>query len=231
MRNRLPSDGSSVFLPDADLPPAARAALLFDSAEKSLPHSRSWIAVETQEIRSAGAGGPVPVSLVSVLRQNLGLARRAALAEIVGADRVAPPETFGIGPNVEWRYVMRSVQGMRADIVVAGRLELNAQIADRCGPTNCGATEPSRITGTETKPLKPDAGAHLPITADGPPSDGDLIARLSAAGPADAFLVERGLWQDDAVQAVSFVDGSPVWGLIVSGDTVTWLRGPRVVGP
>ncbi|MCM2562209.1 DUF2259 domain-containing protein [Lutimaribacter sp. EGI FJ00015] len=231
VRNRLPADGSSVFLPDADLPPAARAALLFESEEKPLPHSRSWITVETQEVRPAGAGSPVPVSLISVLRQNLGSARRAALAEIVGADRVAPPETFGIGPNVEWRYAMRPVQGMRAGLVAAGRLELNPQTADRCGPARCGAADPSRVTGAETAPPTADTGVPLPTAADGLPSDAELIGRLFAAGPADAFLVERGLWQDDAVQAVSFVDGSPVWGLIATRDTVTWIRAPRVVGP
>ncbi len=229
LRETLPGDPASVFLPDADLSPATRAVMLVDLEEASLRHYRSWITVETREVRPAGAGGPVPVSLVSVERYNLGPARRARLVESTGSDRVAPPEAFGTGPDVAWRIATRPVQGMRADLVAAGRGVIERSGQATCGPVPCAAADPARIDGTGTAPPGGMApGDAMPARADGLPSDADLVRRLEAAGPAETVLIERGLWQDHAVQAVSFVDGAPVRGIIATPDTVNWLRSPRV---
>ncbi|PWJ20229.1 hypothetical protein SAMN05421539_10344 [Jannaschia seohaensis] len=97
-----------MFLPHAPTcePPRKHAVTLVDLEEPSLRHYRSGVTVETREIQPQAADGPVPLSLVSVERDNLDPALRAPLAKSLGPDRVAPPDAFGTGPDVGWRSVM-----------------------------------------------------------------------------------------------------------------------------
>ncbi|MFW5678181.1 MAG: DUF2259 domain-containing protein, partial [Rhodosalinus sp.] len=53
LREMLPGDPDSVLRPDADLSAAARAVMLVDLEEPGLRHYRSWITVETREVRPA----------------------------------------------------------------------------------------------------------------------------------------------------------------------------------
>ncbi|MGY6411301.1 MAG: DUF2259 domain-containing protein [Alkalilacustris sp.] len=221
LRATLPGQGTTPSWPDADLSPAVRAALIVQVVEPPLPRARLWITTAQRTVPTEGAGGPVPLSLVSVVRHDLGRARRAELAEPFG---------------VVWRFAMRPVQGMRADAVAAGR---GTTEASACGPVPCAAPGPARLEGART-PAPGAAGPRFAAGAAGPgfaagaaglPSDADLIALLEAAGAADAFLIERGLGQDGAVQVVAVARGMPVRGLVATAEGIVWLHAPVLGSP
>ncbi|MGY6695541.1 MAG: hypothetical protein ACXIUW_05855 [Roseinatronobacter sp.] len=65
--------------------------------------------------------------------------------DFLGATAVAPLEAFGAGPDIEWRFVMRPIQGMRADIVAAGRREIASGDVLNCVPSTCTSPEPLDI--------------------------------------------------------------------------------------
>lgn len=200
---RQNADPASLRWPDADLPPVARAAEVFAAQTGFARHGRLHITQEDIELTPDGAGGPFTLSLIRLRAVNLGAARRADLAEIFGSDNVAPPEEFGIGPHVEWRFAMRPVQGMRADIVAAGSREISESDLADCGPLPCDAPDA----------LDPDAAgldcaelgnAETPGTAT---RAGAALGDLQDAAPATEWLVEHGLWQTDAMQIVTLENG------------------------
>ncbi len=229
VRAGLPADPGALRWPDADLSAVVRAVLLTAAAEPEMPHRRLWITRRSAELAPDGAGGPVTLSLVTVARHNLGPARRAALVELFGPDRVAPPEGFGTAPDMLWRLALRPVQGMRADLVAAGRAP--AEVADApCGPVDCSAPDPLRLEGPEA-PMPVDADPDpLLASKDDLPSDAGLIARLELLTEADAFLIERGLWPGAGAQAVAFAQGAPVGALVATAGGLAWLPTP-VLGP
>jgi hypothetical protein len=71
---------------------------------------------------SPGAA-PVPMSLIQIDRYNLGPTIHAQLVREHGAANVAPPEAFGEGPHVSYRFAMRPIMGRTADLVAASRAE------------------------------------------------------------------------------------------------------------
>ena len=200
---RQNADPSSLRWPDAELAPVARAAEVFAAQTGFARHGRLHITQEDIEITPEGAGGPFTLSLIRLRAVNLGAARRADLADIFGSDNVAPPEEFGIGPHVEWRFAMRPVQGMRADIVAAGQREISeSELAD-CGPLPCDAPDA----------LDPDTAgldcAELG-TADTPGTAtraGAALGALQDSAQASEWLIEHGLWQTDAMQIVTLENG------------------------
>ncbi|KPQ06959.1 MAG: hypothetical protein HLUCCA12_08280 [Rhodobacteraceae bacterium HLUCCA12] len=195
LRLHLPQNADSVFWPDADFTPPRRAVMLVRSQERDLPHSRVFVTEERVEIAAAGAGGPVELSLIRVQRFNLGPARRVALQDSLGADQVGPAAEFGEGPHVEWRFVMRPLQGMNAALVAAGRRELQPADDADCGPVACLSPDPVPLGSTE-----PD------MAGDDTNTD-DLIARLDRMTEADAWLIERGMGQDTGILAVALSQG------------------------
>lgn len=201
---RQQTDPSALRWPDAELPPLARAIEIFAAQEGFAPHGRIWMTQETVEITPEGAGGPVRVSLISLQAFNLGEARRNDLMDLLDATAVAPLDAFGAGPNVEWRFVMRPIQGMRADIVAAARHEIAAGAPVDCGPSVCTSPEPL------------DMDSFVPACAELPPSQvsgaltelGQALAIREGAQAAE-WLVEHGLWQADAMQIVPVQSGAP----------------------
>ncbi|MEX1236271.1 MAG: DUF2259 domain-containing protein [Roseovarius sp.] len=207
---REEAGSGSLRWPDADLPPVARAVEVFAAQDGYAPHGRIWLTEESVEITPSGAGGPFPVSLIRLQAFNLGEARRAELLESLGADAVAPAEAFGAGPDIEWRFVMRPVQGMRADIVAAARLEIPSQDAMRCGPAPCTSPSPFDMeslglscTNSEPAPAmgaKTRLGKTLAMQADGGQAD---------EGQASQWLVEHGLSQAGGMQILALDAGVP----------------------
>jgi len=202
---RQQADPAALRWSDADLPPVARATEIFAARDGFSPHGRIWLSQETVDITPEGAGGPMPVSLIRLQAFNLGEARRNALMEILDADAVAPLAAFGAGPDIEWRFVMRPVQGMRADIVAAARLEIAAGDAVECGPSVCSSPEPldmdrlglpcTRLAPTEVSGAVSELGQALALRAD------DALVT--------DWLVEHGLWQADAMQIIPVRSGAP----------------------
>ncbi len=212
LQQSLPADPDSVFWPDAELSALTRAALLLEQEEPALPFARTRFDVETRQLAPEGAGGPTTVTLIRASRFNVGPQRRADLIEELGAEVVAPAAEFGQGPNVEWRFVMRPLQGMRADLAAAGRREIGAVDQQRCGlqaclsslPTSLALSQEPELHTLQGLPFDPPYSAEHQgrLTA---PAALDLLERLVAEGAISAlegtFLVEQDLGQDSGLEA------------------------------
>ena len=135
------SDGddtaAGIFHPDADSGPLSKALLVALHEAPALPHVRYRLRYAQAQVMPEGAGGPLQVSLVEVLRFNLGSARRAELVEMLGEERVAPPEQFGVGPDMAWRLVTHPVMGQVAEITQASQRELSSGDAPNCFGVPC----------------------------------------------------------------------------------------------
>lgn len=202
---RQQADPGMLRWPDADLPPVARAIEIFAAQEGYAAHGRIRITEERVEIRPDGAGGVVPVSLIRLQAFNLGAARRAELLDFLDADVVAPLDAFGAGPDVEWRFIMRPVQGMRADIVAVARQEVDGRARRDCGPVDCTAPEPLDMdaTGQPCTRFQPGAVSGA-VTLPG-----QAMALQDGGETASQWLVEHGLWQADATQVIALRAGVP----------------------
>lgn len=214
---RRSADPSALRWPDADLPAAVRALELFAAQRGFSRHGRLWLHKERHQLRPEGAGGALDVALLRLQAHNLGQARRDELVGIFGEAAVAPPEAFDPGPDLEWRFVMRPVQGQRAALVaVAGRL-LAPDTAAGCGPVDCH--DPAPLQPEEQGMACSDAAARAAPGQDGAPPTG-TATRLgremnamqqdggaTGADHADAWLIEHGLWQADATLIAAFRQG------------------------
>ena len=212
LENALPArggaDASALRWPDADLPPAVRAVELLATQQGFAAHGRLWLHEERHELLADGAGGPARLSQIRVQVHNLGAARRAELIEIFGEAGVAAPEAFDPGPDHEWRFVMRPVQGMRAGLVAAGGRLLPVGADAVCGPAACQdptPPEPERLglacDMLAAESLPPLPGAHTAVAR--------AMAVLHERTEADAWLIEHGLWQADATRIIAIEAQQP----------------------
>ncbi|MFN4099514.1 MAG: DUF2259 domain-containing protein, partial [Pararhodobacter sp.] len=97
---RARADPGSLFWPDANLSPVARATEILAAQAGFSRHGRLSISRDEVILQPEGAGGPMTVSLIRMQAFNLGEARRHELLEIFGSETLAPAEAFGIGPHV-----------------------------------------------------------------------------------------------------------------------------------
>lgn len=173
--DRFPGQGASVFHPDADLPPPARALLLVEHQDGLLPHARYRVGWQVTEDPQA------PDQLlhhVEVQRFNLGPARHEDLSASVPAEHLADVSEFGVGADVAWRFVMAPRQGMRAGVVDAARMELSAE---QSAAADCFGSPCAALTG----PVEPEGEwfAHdmpAPDIALGPATGSPHPARVAA---------------------------------------------------
>lgn len=181
---------------DADLPDVARAVEVFAAQDGFADYGRLVLHNRQVEIIPDGAGVPVTLSLIRLQAFNLGAARHAELVDIFGEETIAPPDAFGAGPDTEWRFVMRPVQGMRADIITAGRRDITDAQTHDCGPSACGSAAPL-ISDTCNDLATPDIpGATTRL--------GKALAGLADSGAATGWLmIEYGLWQDNGLQVLA----------------------------
>lgn len=122
------SDGSSVFWPDAAMPPIQKALMMVDHYEGALPHVRYQVRARSEFVWSEDHMAP-PLALVEITRFNLGPLRRDDLRHSVDDAHLAPASVFGVGPHVSWRFVMSSIQGQLANIDAAVRREVDPDSA------------------------------------------------------------------------------------------------------
>jgi Ca-activated chloride channel family protein len=119
------SSQSSVFLPSARIRPLTMAVLALEAAEGPRDRVRYRISYGIELLPDLASDVPYPVSFIQIDRFSLGSAIRQDALASYGADNVAPPEAFDVGPHVSWRLITRPVQGAASDIVAAGRTELS----------------------------------------------------------------------------------------------------------
>jgi len=200
---RLPmrqnADPDALRWPDADLPPVARAIALFAAQDGFAKHGRLALNVQQVDLTPDGAGARTTLSLIRLQAFNLGLARRDDLLTVFDQDKVAPPEVFGIGPDVEWRFAMHAVQGLRAHNIAVGRLMITDADALQCGPVSCQSANPvdGDALGLACAPLDI---APLPGTGT---ALGQAMGPLADEVQATDWLIEYGLWQAQAMQVLA----------------------------
>ncbi|MBP6018329.1 MAG: hypothetical protein KA735_02460 [Burkholderiaceae bacterium] len=160
--------------PDADLDAITKSILLLESLEPPLPRARYLV---TYNLVSPPGYPDFMRELVEVTRFNMGPTLRLDLAGSVPPEHLAPPEVFGVGPHVSWRFVMGPVMGMRAAVMQASRMELtDAQASDMtCLGQSCLALEDPegpaglwttpRLYGSIPAPVYTSTADGLPVPA------------------------------------------------------------------
>lgn len=133
---RFPEQGSSIFMPDAEMSAAQKAVLLFDYLEGELPHARYRVRFGT-DFPYVEDEPTTPWAYIEVTRFNLGPTKHEDLAQY--AEVVAPIEEFGEGPHVARRFAFTPVQGQLAHLVQAARTELGDEVAaaEQCFAQAC----------------------------------------------------------------------------------------------
>ncbi|WP_283179387.1 hypothetical protein [Gemmobacter sp. 24YEA27] len=179
---------------DADVTAIEKALLLVELSEAPLPRSRY--------IARLGVtwSGEIPVSFIEVTRYNLGPATRAELIAAYGAENVAAPEEFGLGPHVSWRFATQPVAKAAALILSASRHELTEAEADAalCPAQACLAV--GQLAGfadwapapADEQPLPPMAYGARPATA-APMSGEAELPQQSTALIAIRLAIAAGL--------------------------------------
>ncbi len=174
---RFPSQGDSVFMPDADLIAPVRAVLLMENHEGTLPHARYRV---TYDMHSDAEVQDDGTSEIEITRINLGPAFREQALEGVPVENHAPPEAFGVGPHVSWRFHMAPIQGMTAHVVEAGRKELSD--ADVAG-LDC--------LGMPCAQLESAEGPAGNWVEQAPPAPSVDYRAVTAEGPDPAYVVDQ----------------------------------------
>lgn len=174
---RFPGSGASVFMPDADLVAPVRAMLMMDAHEAPVQHSRYLV---TYDLHSDRDDPYATSAQVEITRINLGEAFREDAMQGVPLEHQGPPEAFGIGPHVSWRFDMSPIQGMSSHVVKASRRELSdAAVAKLdCLGAPCAQLD---------SPEGPD-GDWLVRDQPGPSVD---YRAVTVEGPAPAYVVDQ----------------------------------------
>ena len=219
-------DGVSIFHPDADNGPLSKALLVALHDAPALPHVRYRLRYAQARVIPEGAGAPLEISLVEVLRLNLGSARRAELVEMLGEERVAPPEQFGVGPDIAWRLVTHPLMGQAAEIAQAAQREVLPREAPNCFGIPCRQSASLNAEAREwPEPVMLDT--HLDesllelslleagLERLGLQRDAQGMSRwhspewpesVAAGEPFIEISLERGLGQDDGMDLVLHYD-------------------------
>lgn len=117
-----PSD--SALLPYGQIDPLPLAVMMLEAGEGTRDRVRFRISWAIEPVPNPPKASPLPVSFIQIDRFSVGGAIRAELAAAHGADIVAPPEAFDVGPHVSWRFVTSPIMGIAAQVHAAGRAEI-----------------------------------------------------------------------------------------------------------
>lgn len=124
----------SAFAPGYLLSPLTRAIVTAQAVDGRLPHVRYHLTLGQVETGAFSAGGGHEwIEVVELRRFNLGPARHAQEVAAHGAENTAAPEHFGEGPDVVWRFAMRPLRGVAAEILSASRAEIDTPERDCMG--------------------------------------------------------------------------------------------------
>lgn len=173
---RFPGQAGSAFHPDAGLAAPVRALLLVEYLEGLLPHARYRVSWHVAPDPAAPGGS---LEHVEVQRFNLGPARREDLVASVPEGQLADAGSFGVGPDVAWRFAMAPRRGMRAGLEGAARRELSAE---QSAAVDC--------LGVPCAGLQVPAGPAGEWRARGVSAPSPGYAAASAHGPHPARVAE-----------------------------------------
>ncbi len=205
--NRDP-DAHEFARPDSGLNAATKALMVLESQEPPLPHVRYRI---TYRLDNAPDFGGYTNAYVEVTRFNLGPTRRADAVESTPEGvPVAPPDYFGIGPSVSWRFVMGWHQSSAADVVRASRKVLSpaqAEAMDCLGAPCMDMKSPSGPDGQWRATTPPDAKVATYVAINDGSSTAarvsDLLYRHASAG-------------QDRIEALPMHDATPQLTFVIS---------------
>lgn len=215
-----------IFHADADSGPLSKALLMALHDAPALPHVRYRLRYAMARVMPDGAGAPLEVSLVEVLRLNLGSARRAELVEMLGEEQVAPAEQFGVGPDMAWRLVTHPLMGQVAEITQAAQRELSSGDVPNCFGVPCQQSaslnaearewpEPVMLDTHLDESLLELSLLEVGLERLGLQRDAQGVSRwhspewpesVSAGEPFIEISLERGLGQDDGMDLVLHYD-------------------------
>ncbi len=200
---------SSVFLPDANLDAVTRAILLLEAREIALPRVRYRITYSMQHDENIPEAQQ---AYIDVRRYNLGPQLREELVESIGAEYVASPKEFGVGPHVNWRFVMSPMMGMMADARYASRRELTDKQAraDDCLGESCLST------------LDPTGPELAPTTLSAPKLETPQY-RYTADGVARPAHVAHALWtsvSSEGMDPLPYQKDNPQFTFVISMNVV-----------
>lgn len=214
----VPADSSSVFLPSGTLSPFVKAVLALEAVDGVQERVRYRLSYGQAMVAAPPAASPLPVSLVQIDRFNLGPVIRKELVEVYGAENVAPPAVFGVGPHVSWRLGMRPLMGHQADIVAASRMEIAAADAgaETCFGRSCLSTAmviEDAAPWSEVQASGHDPSVVYPAERDGLPTPAAVVDMLTnefgfearegvgASEPFAVVIMELNLGQDATLDA------------------------------
>ncbi len=198
----------TIFPADAGINAATKALMLVESQEPALPHVRYRI---TYRLDNAPDFGSYANAYVEVTRFNLGPVRLAETVDSTPEDvPVAPPEEFGIGPSVSWRFVMGWVQGGTAFAIHASRSELSpaqAEVID-CLGAPCMALRSARGPGGQDakwyQHASGDQGQIEALNTHAAEPQLIFVISMNVEGqdPIPTALLHQQLLRDDAVSDI-----------------------------
>lgn len=233
-----PSSTASALLPGSSLSPFVMAALVLTDNEATLSRVRYRIRYGTVDIDASPNASPISLSLIQIDRFNLGPLIRDALIAEVGPEHVAPPEAFGVGPHVSWRFLTRPLMGHRALPEAIARTEISDQHAQAMMCLGQACLSSGFVTDDAALWSQEDSQTEIPVdtvyrvTQDHlltPAAAIDLLSAdlsqepresVSDGEPFVEIVVEKNLGQDSSLQAAqregAVMDDSikAVWKLI-----------------
>ncbi|MEQ5803735.1 hypothetical protein [Halomonas sp. H10-9-1] len=188
------SQGASIFPPTSDISPLAMAVLALETAEGPRDRVRYRITHRLEALPNPPKASPLPLSLIQVDRFSMGAAIHQDVIDAYGAEHAAPLESFDAGPHVSWRLITHPVQGMRADILAAGRVELSDTQAEsmNCLNSPCLSLDASLDNVApwgEMTQTSLALEAPYPVVHEGLPTPATAIDPL--AGGRDVIEIER----------------------------------------
>lgn len=138
LADMLGGDPEAMIPADAGISSIEKALLLIDTQEEPPVRVRYLLRYNQQTVDG------VALSLVTVERYNLGPTIREEAIAAYGAENTAPPEDFGLGPHVRWRFAMQPTAKVSALLLAASRQEISDKAATRasCLIRTCLAPEP-----------------------------------------------------------------------------------------
>ena len=218
-----PARPDSVFLPSSDLDPFVMAVLMLELHEPLLERVRYRLRYGMVWAELEEGKAPLPLSLVQLDRFNLGPAIRDTVVESMGADHVAPPEEFGVGPHTSWRLITRPIMGHSAMPLAISHQEIGDEkaAAATCFEQSCTSLEAiteeaAQWRGEAKTPVAPEETSYevirnrvLSPAAATEMLTADLTRNLMSEPRESAYdgrpfielVIETGLGQDSALSA------------------------------
>jgi len=172
-----PSD--SALLPYGQIWPLALAVMALETGEGPRDRVRFRIRWAIEPVPNPPKASPLPVSFIQIDRFSVGGALRDDAIAAYGADIVAPPEAFDVGPHVSWRLVTSPIMGIAAQVHAAGRAEIPEAEAARMTCLGSPCLTPDMVL-PDAAPWGPEERVPLALEVNYPVMRGVLLTPAAA---------------------------------------------------